>query len=117
MFNQNFDAVVAFTKGNVDALVQSGSAVVTGAKTLADASMALVNQTVSQAQTTVQSVLAVKTPAELPRVVAGLHTSHVDSLVVESRKMFDLVQTVVTESVAPLSARVTAASGLFKFAA
>jgi len=113
---KNFEEIAAFGKANVDAFVKSGTVVVEGAKTLTNAYVALANQSVAQAQAAVKSLTAVKTPVEFQTVVTSLTKANFEAAQAEGAKLQGLVKTVVTDSLAPLTARIEAVSSLFKAA-
>ena len=113
---KNFEQIAAFGKANVDALVESCTVAAKGSKTLINAYVALARQSVSLAESTVKALSTVKSPTEFRDVVTGLTKSNLETAQLEGRKLQELVTVVVTDSLAPLGARVKAASSLMKAA-
>ena len=114
---QNFDNIVTFGKENVDALVQSGTVAAKGMEELAKSYAALANKSIEQTTSAVKALTAAKSPTEFQSIYSNLLKSTMDSFVSESRKLQELFSSVVTDSAAPINARVQALSGLFHKAA
>lgn len=113
---QNFEQITAFGKANFEALAATGAAAAKGSETLVNAYVAWAKQSVSLAQTAVKTLSAVKTPVEFQAAATNLTKSHLEAAQSEGRKLQELATKLVTDSLAPLNARVTALSGLLKAA-
>jgi len=113
---QNFEQIAAFGKANIAALVESCTVAAKSSENLVNAYVALARKSVSLAEATVKTLTAVKSPDEFRSVVTSLTKSNLETAQVEGRKLQELVTVAVTDSLAPLNARVKAASGLLKAA-
>jgi len=116
MTNQSFDQIVAFGKENTDAFVKSSSLAVKGLEELTKAYTAFANSSIDQTMSAVKALTAVKSPTEFQTVYSNLAKTGLESLVAEGRKIQELASTVVTNSVAPINARIQAVAGSFKAA-
>ncbi len=116
MSAQNFEQIVAFGKDNIEALVKSGTVATKGIEELAKVYSTLANQSVEQTASAVKALSAAKSPTEFQSIYTTLAKSSLESFVVESRKIQELANSIVTSSFAPLNARVQAFSGIFKAA-
>ena len=116
MTNQTFDQIIAFGKENTDAFVKSSSLAVKGIEELTKAYTALANQSIEQTVAAVKALSAAKTPAEFQTVYSNLAKTNLENLVAESRKIQELASSIVTNSVAPINARIQAVSSTFKAA-
>jgi phasin family protein len=116
MTNPSFDQIVAFGKENTDAIVKSSSLAVKGVEELTKAYTTLANQSIEQTMAAVKALTAVKSPTEFQAVYTNLAKSNLETLVAESRKIQELASSVVTNSVAPINARIQAVAGTFKAA-
>jgi phasin family protein len=116
MTTQNFDQIAAFGKDNVEALVKSGTLAVKGIEELTKVYSTLANQSIEQTTSAVKALSVAKNPVEFQGIYTSLAKSNLESFVSESRKMQELTSSLVTSSLAPLTARVQALSGLFKAA-
>jgi phasin family protein len=114
---QNFDKIVAFGKDNVEAFVKSSTVAVKGLEELTKVYTALANQSIEQTTSALKALSAAKSPVEFQTIYSTLAKSSFETFVAESKKIQDLTGTIVTNSFAPLNARIQAASGLFKTAA
>jgi phasin family protein len=113
---QSFDQLVAFGKENTDAIVKSSSLAVKGIEELTKAYTAFANQSIEQTVSAVKALSAVKSPAEFQTVYSNLAKSSLESMVAEGRKIQELTSSIVTNSVAPINARIQAVAGSFKAA-
>lgn len=114
---KGFEEIVSFGKGNVEALVQSGTLAAKGTEELAKALAALGNQNVERAGAAAKALAGVKSPAELVQLQAQISRESVDSIVSDSRKIAEIVNTIVSSALEPIQARFQAASELYKAAA
>lgn len=113
---QSFDQIVAFGKENVDAFVKSSSLAVKGIEELTKAYTALANAQIEQTVAATKALTAVKSPTEFQTVYSNLAKTSLETLVAEGRKLQELTSTVVTNSAAPITARIQAVAGSFKAA-
>lgn len=113
---QNFDQIVSFGKDNVDAFVKSGTLAVKGLEELTKAYTTLANQSIEQTSAAVKALSTAKTPVEFQNIYTTLAKSSIESMVAEGRKIQELTNGVVTDSLAPLNARIQALGSLFKAA-
>jgi phasin family protein len=116
MTTQPFDQIVAFGKENVDAFVKSSSLAVKGIEELTKAYTTLANQQIEQTVSAVKALSAVKSPTEFQTLYSNLAKTSIETLVAEGRKLQELTSAVVTNSAAPINARVQAVAGSFKAA-
>ncbi len=116
MTNQSFDQIVAFGKENADAFVKSSSLAVKGFEELTKAYTSLANQSIEQTVAAAKALAAVKSPTEFQTVYSDLAKTSMENLVAEGRKIQELASTIVTNSVAPITARVQSVAGSFKAA-
>lgn len=114
--NQSFDQIVAFGKENVDAFVKSSSLAVKGIEELTRAYTSLANQQIEQTVSAVKALTAIKSPTEFQTVYSNLAKTNLETLVAEGRKLQELTSTVVTNSAAPINARIQALASSFKAA-
>jgi phasin family protein len=117
MSAQNFDQIIAFGKENVEAFVKSSTVAVKGLEELAKAYSSLANQSIEHTSAAVKALAGAKNPAEFQTIYSGLAKTSFETVVAESKKIQELTGSIVTNSFAPLNARIQAASGLFKTAA
>ena len=112
----NVDQITAFGKDNVEALVKSGTLAVKGLEELAKAYTAIANQSIEQTTAAVKALTAVRHPGDLQTIYSDIAKQNIETFLAESRKLQELTSSIMTSSLAPLSARIEALSGLFKVA-
>lgn len=112
----NLDQFITFGKDNAEAFVKSGVAAVKGLEALTKLYSSLANQQIEQTSAAVKAFSTVKSPVELQTVYANMVKESFESFVSESHKMQELASSVVTESLAPINARVQEVSGMFRAA-
>ena len=117
MTNQNFDQIVSFGKENVEAVIKSSTVAIKGMEELTKAYTVLANQSIEQTQSAVKALTSAKSPTEFQSIYSNLAKANMEAFVAEGRKLQELANSILTSSVAPISARVQAVSGLFKVAA
>jgi len=110
----NVDQLVSFGKDNVEALVKSSTLAVKGLEELSKIYSALANQSVEKTSAAVKALASTKTPAEFQSVYNDLAKNSFEQFLSETRKIQELTNSIVTDSVAPLNARVQALQGLYK---
>lgn len=113
---QSFDQIVSFGKENVDAFVKSSSLAVKGIEELTKAYTTLANQQIEQTVSAVKALSSVKSPSEFQTVYSNIAKTSIETLVAEGRKLQELASTVVTNSAAPINARIQAMASTFKAA-
>ena len=113
---QSFDQIVAFGKENTDAFVKSSTLAVKGFEELTKAYTAFANASIEQTVSAVKQLSAVKSPTEFQTVYSSIAKTQLESLVAEGSKIQELASSVVTNSVAPINARIQAVAGSFKAA-
>lgn len=114
---KGYEEIVSFGKGNIEALVQSGTLAAKGTEELVKAFAALGSQSLDRATAVTQALAVAKGPAELMQLQTQLVREGADTWVNESRKLAEIFGTVVTSALEPLQARVKAASDLYGRAA
>ncbi|OIQ93709.1 phasin protein [mine drainage metagenome] len=114
--NANIDQLVSFGKDNVEALVKSSSLAVKGLEELSKVYAALANQSVEQTSAAVKALSSAKSPTEFQSIYNDLAKNNFEQFIAESRKIQELTNSLVTSSVAPLSARVQALQSMYKVA-
>lgn len=105
---KGYEELTALTKGNVDALVQSGTVVAKGAEEAGKQVAAFTQSSLEKGVSNAKSMLAVKTIQELVELQKAYTKASFDAFVSESTKMQELTVKVANEALAPLSARVNA---------
>jgi phasin family protein len=105
-------------KEGVEALMQQGADAVKGLEALAGAYIQLGNQLMERATTTMQTLAAVRNPAEFPGVYAEVTRANIEFLVGESRKIFEMVVSTTTagavKNLGPLAAPFQTLTGMLK---
>lgn len=103
---KSYEELTALTKGNVDAVVASGTIVAKGAEVASKQVAAFTQASLEKNVATGKAVLAVKTIRELIDLQNSYFKSSLDALVSESTKLQELSVKIANEALAPLSARV-----------
>ncbi len=112
-----YEDIFSFGKENIEALVQSSTLAAKGFEELVKAYAAYTGQTIDKANATAKALAAAKTPTEFVQLQAQLTKENAESLMAETKKLAEIVNTIVTSSMEPLQARVKAATDLCKVAA
>ncbi|HLN25503.1 MAG TPA: phasin family protein [Patescibacteria group bacterium] len=110
----NVEQITAFGKDNVEALVKSSTLAVKGLEELAKVYSTLANQSIEQTSAAVKALTTAKNPTEFQSIYTNLAKANFDQFVSESRKIQELTNAIVTNSFAPLNARVQALSSIVK---
>ncbi len=97
------------SKGNVDALVQSGTIASQGAQDLGREVVAYTQASLDKSITTGKSLLTAKSLKEVVDLQTEFFKSSFESFVSEATRIQDLSTRVTNEAIAPLSARVNVA--------
>lgn len=116
MTNANFEQIATFGKDNVEAIVKSGTIAAKGFEELTKVYTTMANQSIEQTSAAIKALTSAKTPAEFQSIYNGLAKANFEAFVAESRKVQELTNSIVTGSLAPISARVQALTTLFKAA-
>lgn len=106
---KSYEELNALTKGNVEAVVQSGTIVAKGAEIAGKQVAAFTQTSLEQSLAIGKSALAVKSIRELVDLQNSYLKSSLDALVAESTKLQQLSIKVTNEALAPLNARVNLA--------
>lgn len=114
---QGFDKLVTLGKENAEAFVKSGNAAYKGFEELSKVAQSLASKSLEQSDAAVKALLAVKSPAELADVQGRLAREAVESAIADSRKLAELVGSIYSSTVEPISSRFAALQSLSKFAA
>lgn len=112
----NIEQITSFGKENVDALVQSTTLAVKGLEELAKAYSSLANTSIEQTSTAIKALSTAKNPAEFTSIYNSVAKANFDVFVSDSRKIQELTSQIMTNSFAPLNARIQALSSLVKAA-
>lgn len=111
---KGYDEMVALTKENVDAVVQSGTIVAKGAEEAGKQVAAYAQASLEKSMATGKALLAVKSLNELVELQNAYMKQSFDTMVAESTKLQELSVKVTSAAFAPLSARVNATVEKFK---
>lgn len=113
----SIEKIVALSKENVEALVKSGTVAAKGFEDVAKASQEYVSASTEKADAVFKALFACKSPAEFLELNSKLARESVEGAIADSRKFAELTQSVVTATLEPISARVSAFQSLVKSAA
>ncbi|PWC53070.1 TIGR01841 family phasin [Azospirillum sp. TSO22-1] len=106
---KSYEELNTLAKGNVEAVVQSGTIVAKGAEEAGKQVAAFTQSSLEQSLAIGKSALAVKSIRELVDLQNAYLKSSLDALVAESTKLQQLSIKVTNEALAPLNARVNVA--------
>ncbi|HYH39003.1 MAG TPA: TIGR01841 family phasin [Azospirillum sp.] len=106
---KGYEELNALTKGNVEAVVQSGTIVAKGAEEAGKQVAAFTQSSLEQSLAIGKSAMAVKSIRELVDLQNSYLKASLDALVAESTKLQQLSIKVTNEALAPLNARVNVA--------
>lgn len=106
-----YDELAVLTKGNVDAVVKSGTIVAKGAEEAGKQVASFAQSSMEKNVATGKAMLAVKTIQELVDLQSSFAKSSIEALVAESGKLQELSVKIANEALAPLSARVNVTVG------
>ncbi|PWC32657.1 phasin family protein [Azospirillum sp. TSO35-2] len=104
---KSYDELSVLTKGNVDAVVKSGTIVAKGAEEAGKQVAAFTQSSLEKSVSTGKALLAVKTIQELIELQSAFAKASFDALVSESSKLQELSVKIANEALAPISERVT----------
>lgn len=111
---KSYDDLSSLTKGNVDAVVKSGTIVAKGAEEAGKQVAAYTQSSLEKSVSTGKALLAVKTFQELIELQNAYAKASFDAFVAESTKLQQLSVKIANEALAPLSERATLAADKFK---
>jgi len=106
---KSYEELNALTKGNVDAVVQSGTIVAKGAEEAGKQVAAFAQASLEKSVATSKAFLTVKSIRELIDLQNAYAKQSFDALVAETTKLQELSVKVTNDALAPLSARVNLA--------
>lgn len=107
----------SFTKGNVEALVESGKIAIAGMQTMAQDQAAYVRKQFEEATAAAKTLTAVKSPTEFVKMQSDLLRQHFDAMVAETSRSTEATLKLVGEVVQPISNRFALAAEKIKPAA
>lgn len=100
----------SFTKGNVEALTESGKILAAGLQAMGTGLVAESRAALETITAEVKELAAVKSPAEFVRLHGELTKKHLDDAVAFGSKQSEAVLKLTTEVAAPLSTRLSLAA-------
>lgn len=112
-FFPNYEAVVAFHKGNFDAFVQANTLLAKGAQEISKEFFAQAQAHLQDAATAGQAVLKAKTVQDAVQLNVNTAKAGYEKLVATSTKLGELSVKVATEALAPVTARLNVAVETF----
>lgn len=107
----------SFTKGNVEALVESGKIAVAGVQTLAQDQAAYVRKQIEEATAAVKTFAAVKSPTEFVKLQGDYVRQQFDTMIAETSRSTEAMLKLVGEVAQPISNRFALAAEKIKLAA
>jgi len=105
-FVKNYEAYTAFAKGNVEAVVASGTIAVKGLEDLSKASIAYTQSSYESSVAASKAALSAKSLREVTDLQTSFAKSSLDSALSEGTKLTELSVKVTKEALQPLSDRV-----------
>ena len=104
---KGLDELTAIAKGNVDAVVKSGTIVAKGAEEAGKQVAAYTQSSLEKGAATGKALLAVKTVQELVELQSSYAKASLESFVKESAKLQELSLKIAKDAFAPINDRVT----------
>jgi len=111
---RGYDEVAGFNKGNVEAVMLSGSIVARGVEEIGKAWLDLGQHSLQRSVAIAQALVGARTVQELIELQSNLARATLDRLLAEGVRISELSAKVANEAVAPLQARVDSAFSLVK---
>ncbi len=111
------EEVTAFSKGNVEAIVESSKITAKGLKSIGEDTMEFSRKSLEEATGVAKKFAAVKTPAELFQLHGDYVRSSFDTLVAQASKNSEAMVKLASESFQPISSRFAEAATKIKTAA
>lgn len=112
-----FAEMGSFTKGNVEALVESGKIAVAGVQTLAQGQAAYVRKQFEEATAAARTMATVKSPTEFVKLGGDYVRQQFDAMVAEGSRSTEAMLKLAGEVVQPVANRVAVAVERVKQAA
>ncbi len=109
--------LVAFSKGNVEAIVESTKIAAEGVKSMGEDAVAFGRRSVEDATAAVKQIAAAKNPAEAMQLHGDYARSAFDALVAQASKSSETMLKLVGESFQPIANRYAVAASKVKVAA
>jgi phasin family protein len=108
---------VEFSRGNVEAIVESAKIAAKGAEVIGSELAAFAKQSVEDTTVAAKRYAAVKTPAEFLALQTELSRSALDTMVKQGAKTSELTVKLANDAFAPISNRIALAVSKLKAAA
>ncbi len=109
--------VVEFSKGNLEAVVESGKITAKGVEVMARDGFDYGRKSVEETTAAIKSMTAVKSPTEFMTLNTELSKKAFDSAVAQASKQSELMLKLANDAFAPISGRFSVAMSKFKNAA
>lgn len=109
--------LTSFTKGNVEAMVESGKIAIAGMQTMAQDQAAYVRKQFEDATAAARTLSTVKSPTEFVKMQGDLMRRHFDAMVAETSRSTEATLKLVGAVVQPISNRFALAAEKIKQAA
>ncbi len=109
--------VVEFSKGNLEAVVESGKITAKGVEVIAKDSFEYGKKSLEETTAAVKAIAAVKSPTELMTLNTELSKKAFDSAVAQASKQSELIVKLANDAFAPISGRISLAMSKLKQAA
>lgn len=109
-----FEDMIAFNKGNLEAIVESSKIAAKGAETLGQGAADYAKRTFETATQTLQTLSSVKSPTEFMKLQSDFARSAFDSMVAETSRSTEHMMKLAGEIAQPLSNRVAVAAEKMK---
>ena len=109
-----FEDMIAFNKGNLEAIVESSKIAAKGAETLGQGAADYAKRTFETATQTLQTLSSVKSPTEFMKLQSDFARSAFDSMVTETSRSTEHMMKLAGEIAQPLSNRVAVAAEKMK---
>lgn len=109
-----YEELVAFNKGNVEAVVKSSSLAAKGFEELAKVYADYTGQSVEKANAAVKALTACKSPVEFVQLQSDLTRQGFEALISESRKLAELTSKIFNISLQPINERFSAFTDIVK---
>lgn len=109
-----FEDMIAFNKGNLEAIVESSKIAAKGAETLGQGAADYAKRTFETATQTLQTLSSVKSPTEFMKLQSDFARSAFDSMVAETSRSTETMMKLAGEIAQPLSNRFAVAAEKMK---
>ena len=115
--NKSAEQIVAFSKGHLEALTQSGQIWTAGVKELAEQATATMQASFQDTMAMFKTLTSVKSPKEAIDLQSGMARSALETTMAAYGKLTEASLKLSEQAMAPITARVTAAVETFAKAA